>query len=219
MNHERLARGLKLCNKKDLGDRSSGLTSSLSSFSSTFSSFFASAAGAVAPKTGVSVPEAGAVALEADVNGPLSGAIASKAGAAASHAGGVASEVGAVVPHAGVSEALTSASEPLYTRSAASRRGRAAAVYSLAHLPQSRELSVSQGAKEADLPGARSRQEELVLRILKHRPRLRRQPFRFGLHPQPTVGVEEDSQDWKRASTSSGRGASKSSGTAKRPSS
>src|SRR5262245_44607410 len=72
---------------------------------------------------------------------------------------------------------------------------------------------------DRDLPGARGRQEELVFRILEQRSSRRRQPLRFGLHPQPTVGIEEDFQDWNRASTSSGRGASKSSGTVNRPSS
>lgn len=43
--------------------------------------------------------------------------------------------------------------------------------------------------------------------------------LRLGLHPQPAVSIAKDSQDWKMASTSPGRGASKSSGPSKSPSS
>src|SRR5215216_3074186 len=94
------------------------------------------------------------------------------------------------------------------------------------HHPAEDVLLRRQGKREfperildRDLPGARGREEELVLGILEQRPDRLGKLLRPGLHPQPTVRVEEDSQEWNRASTSSGKGASKSSGTSKSPSS
>lgn len=81
------------------------------------------------------------------------------------------------------------------------------------------EGELSERVLDSDLPRAGGRQEDLVPGILEQGPGLLGQPLRLGLQPQPAVSVEEDSQDWKRASTSSGRGASKSSGTSKSPSS
>src|SRR6266498_1907486 len=80
-----------------------------------------------------------------------------------------------------------------------------------------RQPQLPQRVLDRDLPGARRRKQQLVVRGGDELPGRGGEPFRRREHPQPHLGVEEDSHSSNALRMSSGSGASKSSATKTRP--